>query len=119
METAGRGLKFYQTRVLVKKIPQKINKLVVEAAGVEPASDNIPHRLLHTYPEFFISPLEASFRQDASGASLLIISPHAQQAFARGYPADRRPQPGPQEKPGGTLAYITRLKRSYNRLRLF
>ena len=30
---------------------------MVEAAGVEPASDNIPHRLLHTYPEFFISPL--------------------------------------------------------------
>jgi len=24
---------------------------MVEAAGVEPASENIPHRLLHTYPE--------------------------------------------------------------------
>jgi len=24
---------------------------MVEAAGVEPASENIPHRHLHTYPE--------------------------------------------------------------------
>ena len=31
---------------------------MVEAAGVEPASGNSPHRLLHTYPEFLISLLK-------------------------------------------------------------
>jgi hypothetical protein len=31
---------------------------MVEAAGVEPASGNSPHRLLHTYPEFSLSPLK-------------------------------------------------------------
>ena len=29
-----------------------LDYVLVEAAGVEPASENIPHRHLHTYPEF-------------------------------------------------------------------
>jgi len=37
---------------------------MVEAAGVEPASGNIPHRHLHTYPELLLSPFEVSSRLD-------------------------------------------------------
>jgi hypothetical protein len=36
----------------------------VEAAGVEPASENIPHRRLHTYPEFCFFAFQVSFRLD-------------------------------------------------------
>jgi len=38
---------------------------MVEAAGVEPASENIPIRLLHTYPELWHSPIQVSSRLDA------------------------------------------------------
>jgi hypothetical protein len=38
---------------------------MVEAAGVEPASANIPHRRLHTYPEILLSPYQVSSRKDA------------------------------------------------------
>ncbi len=38
---------------------------MVEAAGVEPASENLPHRHLHTCPEIYISLIPASFRLDA------------------------------------------------------
>jgi len=38
---------------------------MVEAAGVEPASENLPRRHLHTCPEIYISPVPDSFRLDA------------------------------------------------------
>ncbi len=41
-----------------------VKRRLVEAAGVEPASDNIPQRRLHTWPEFWFRlsrPLQAGF----------------------------------------------------------
>ncbi len=44
---------------------------MVEAAGVEPASENIPQWRLHAYPGMGCSPFRESTRQDAQRTSLL------------------------------------------------
>jgi hypothetical protein len=43
---------------------------MVEAAGVEPASENTPHGYLHAYPDLECSPIRESIRRDAQKAIL-------------------------------------------------
>ena len=74
---------------------------MVEAAGVEPASENNPHRPLHTYPEFWDSPGQDPFRPGSRQASLRKGSPFPPQADGFGYPASRRPFRTRRKSPEG------------------
>ena len=89
----------------------------MEAAGVEPASGNIPQRLLHTYPELSLSPFKSpsgrmrkrlsckNIRRSVnriSGPTILLVDALAELA--------------------GVIrqdASLKRLERSYNHLRLY
>jgi len=63
---------------------------MVEAAGVEPASENIPHGRLHTYPKFYFSSFRSPFGRISESLARW-ISPTLSQALRAGYPASRRP----------------------------
>jgi len=73
----------------------------VEAAGVEPASENIPLRHLHTCPEFWISLSGAPPGRDIHESQPVKISPHLVQASRIGYPASRRPYRTRRSSPAG------------------
>jgi hypothetical protein len=51
---------------------------MVEAAGVEPASEDIPHWRLHTYPEFYFrlsGLLQAGYLKDEPGEGFASFEP--------------------------------------------
>jgi len=90
---------------------------MVEAAGVEPASENIPLKHLHTYLGVWISPL-ASPPSGMRNRPARWRSPIQPQALWINYPASRRPLPDLQEKNRQDGSCLRQLRRTHNRLRL-
>ena len=91
---------------------------MVEAAGVEPASENIPHWHLHVYPDIKYSPVRVSIGQDAWKAILL--------DFRRSWNRNSYPtilQVVAQTGLAGLIrqdaSLIRRLERIHNHLRLY
>ena len=88
----------------------------MEAAGVEPASENTPQWYLHAYPDIGCSPFRESIRQDAQRAILLDFR----------WKCNRNTFPAILQvvAPTGLAgmvrqdANLKRLERNYNRLRL-
>jgi len=74
---------------------------MVEAGGVEPPSEDIPLRPLHTYPDFSYSPLLHPSGKVAQELSWIHIRLPEIQASQVSYPAHRRPSPSSQERPAG------------------
>jgi len=77
---------------------------MVEAAGIEPASEGIPLKLLHAYPAFWVSLPESPDGLDAPKASLIGLIPGAAGEEPGTSPMSRRSAPALRASAGGTVA---------------
>ncbi len=90
---------------------------MVEAAGVEPASENIPYGHLHAYPDIWFSSFRVSIRQDSGKTILLEVrqrcNRHSESAILL---VDVLAGSAGKTRQDGSTKL---LRRSYNHLRLY
>jgi len=80
--------------------------LMVEAAGVEPASGNLPLHFLRTYLLFWVSLSKAPGSRIPRSLSCIRFSPLSPQAWEIGYPASMTPPNRPDRRSRGDVSRL-------------